>query len=614
MCGLLGLIGPRNRELPQKKFLESLGLLAHRGPDDEGWLNAVHELDGPHQVLLGHRRLSILDLSDKGRQPMLSADKKIVVIHNGEIYNFIELRNELERFGYPFQTGTDTEVILAAYQKWGMQCVHRFNGMWAFAILDFAKKHLFLSRDRFGVKPIYFAVNGNQFAFSSEIKALRNLSIGLPRWHFDQMARFLFTGELDDSRQTLYDGIFRILPGEYMMVNLNLPHIHYDIRSYYNPTITETSLKYEDWVTSIKELLLDSVRLRLRADVPSGSCLSGGLDSSALVSLTYHLRPTFRQKSFTCRFVNPELDELKWAKIVSDATQCDPNVVEPNLDDLWSKDYLRLHYYQEEPFQSTSVYAQWKVMELAKSCGVKVLLDGQGADELFGGYHKYIPIYYSSLLWSGRLGALVRSWLAMEQSGLLSLLESRMRLALSSAAMGMGFNQLRYRRLASLFREGAVDQEMFSRPDGSGFKEFLRHDLLHGLQPLLRYEDKNSMAHSIEARTPFLDYRLVELVLSGREDWFYFGGWTKAPLRMATEHFVPDKIRWRKDKLGFATPEAAWYRAHSQRLLETLFRREGPLWEWMDYDAVKTELSRRSLDSFGFAPWRWLQIQRSEPL
>lgn len=619
MCGIAGWIQPSHRAVSVAKFRASVDQVKHRGPNDEGYCfwGDVKDVESsfkshffsrgpqPYNVAFGHRRLSILDLSERGHQPMDHSD--LWVVHNGEVYNFKELRSELEQLGCEFRSGTDTEVILAAYRQWGAAAFQKFNGMWAFALWDIRNSKLVLSRDRFGVKPLYFSKGAERgFAFASEIKQLRHLGFGSGRVDYDLAARFLSEGKSDDTRETLFEGIHRLLPGEFLEWDLSRGNHPFKIKKYYEISRQTSADTFSEWSKGFRDLLEDSVRLRLRADVRTGSCLSGGLDSSTLVGLVQKLEPQVEQFTFTSSFSNPLYDELSFARQVSGKFNTKEHIVRPDLDQLWKEDLNRVLWHQDEPFLSTSIYAQWKVMESAGQNNVKVLLDGQGGDEVLGGYHRYVPLHLAGLLTSGRFGTLKNQICSMKQSGLLALIDSPFRLIASTILKSLGVYEWQGREYRDLLLRS---YESPSRPRGNLFEQ-LKFDLLHSMQPLLRYEDRNSMAHSIEARTPFLDYRLVEWVMGGRPEWLYEEGVTKSPLRKAARELLPPGVANRMDKMGFVTPEIEWNQAHAELLRAEILKPGLKLWHWLDRDEVIKLVNRRSFKGLGFVPWRWLVFER----
>jgi asparagine synthase (glutamine-hydrolysing) len=586
----------------------------YRGPDDEGfacWGNVVGACKlpprktvvhkGPERenrggvswsVALGHRRLAIVDLSSDGRQPMVSADGSLWIVFNGEIYNHRELRSELAREGYNFSSASDTEVILAAFTKWGEGCLHRFNGMWAFAIYDMKSQSLFASRDRFGVKPFYYAFREGRFGFSSEIKQLRVASFGTGRAERSGVARFLKDGTVNTERQTLFEGIMQLLPGEALQWHMMDGMKAVKLFRYYTPTFNpgmRPDGSLDNYRKQFAFLFQDAVRLRLRSDVPVGMCLSGGLDSSSIVVMANRLLAAQgsnkdQQKTFTSCFNDRSFDEWEYASQIVSATGVDGRRVFPNLDSLW-EEIGDLTWHQEEPFRSTSIYAQWNVMRLAQQSKVKVLLDGQGADEVLGGYHNYIPSFLTSLLRSGQLLEGYRDLRAMNRTGVLTATHPPSIVTLRIIRGVLGLNLFRQSALSSLLNPEYGCGHM---PIASGFQEILFRDVYGSLQSLLRHDDRNSMAFSIESRTPFLDYRLVELFLQMPGGYKLRDGWTKPFLREAMCGMMPDSVRLRVDKKGFVTPESEWYRSNFERIKSVLLSPHSPLRLWIN----QTKLTR----------------------
>ena len=417
MCGFVGIYS-FNGVFRPPLIQKMVDVLWHRGQDDEGFLAAnsklgeailltrkgnkirersLEEFNRPANLFLGHRRLSIIDLSLAGHQPMSNEDGSIWIIHNGEIYNYLEIQRELEPLEHRFQSRTDTEVILHAYEEWEIDCLRRFNGMWAFAIVDLKKKRIFCSRDRAGVKPFYYLYDGKRFCFASEIKALLEMDHFSVEPNEQIIADYLFSGLLDHTRETFFKNIYQLRPGEYILVEAD----KLTINSYWDIEAKEIRFARDrDYVERFYELLQDSIRLRLRTDVPIGTCLSGGLDSSSIVCLANRLMfdgqsidPRLvgeRQKTFSSCFEDPSYDERKFIELVIDQTGAEKNYVFPKAEDLFNE-LPKLIWHQEEPFGSTSIFAQWNVMQLVKERGVTVLLDGQGGDELLAGY---LPSFY----------------------------------------------------------------------------------------------------------------------------------------------------------------------------------------------------------------------------
>jgi asparagine synthase (glutamine-hydrolysing) len=590
MCGIAGIVSFQSPIGPDV-ITTMTGVLRHRGPDDEGYLALGPQKEplgvfplfgsdsriksGPNvgeyadrsSLYLGHRRLAILDLSAAGHQPMGRND--LWIVFNGEIYNYRELRQELKAAGYHFNTQTDTEVILAAYDKWGEDCVSRFNGDWAFCVLDTRRRVLFLSRDRYGVKPLYFFMGSEHFAFASEIKALLSLSF-LPRSlnrerAFDHC--FLFCR--DHTEETLFDGVYQLIPGQNMTVDTGSGKARK--WRYYTPSYCSDLGRYNhrtaiSHAAHIRDLLIDSVRFRLRADVPVGTCLSGGLDSSAIVAITAKLlgRETRlrSQNTFTAAFPGLPFDESRYAQLVIQRTGAKGHFVYPSRK-RYNDAFSTILYHQDEPFGGTSIYAQWEVMQQA-SKHVKVVLDGQGGDEVFGGYGDYRTSFLANLIAEKRIATFVAEMAcALTKAKGVKEAIAQVRSVPFFVLTDTWKRRIyrgRYRRelqLAEQFDgiENNRELECIKRKFNSNLNELLFDYLtLYSLPHLLKYEDRNSMAHSIEARVPFTDHRLVEYVFSIPAVYKIRHGWTKWLLRLAVRDLLPPEIVWRKDKLGFVAP------------------------------------------------------------
>jgi asparagine synthase (glutamine-hydrolysing) len=542
MCGIAGQYCPSGKA-PDSTLLAAMGQrLAHRGPDGEG----IH-IRGNAGLI--HRRLAIIDLSDEGLQPMTSEDGTLWVVFNGEIYNYLELREELIAKGHHFHSHSDTEVILHSYEEWGEDCLTRFNGMWGFAILDEKKNELFCARDRFGIKPFYYTVVEGSFLFASEIKALLAHPMAGTRPDDETLGTYLAWGILDHSERTMFEGILQLKPAHSMRVTrdgVQDSFRYWDVQV--NPKI-RSKTSDETVAKELLEKLTDATRIHLRSDVAVGTCLSGGIDSSTLTALINTLirneAPASigaRQKTFSIVFSDRRFDESRYIDEIVTATRVDAHRTEPSPDTLWD-DIDRLVYMQDEPFGSLSIYAQYCVMRLAQE-NVKVVLDGQGADELLAGYLAYQGSYQSGLFRTLHWGTALR-----EIAGSVKHHSGFFRSAL---------RQLFVRRQ----RRGllAVTCPPLNRYGGSLSTILARELTSTNLPALLHYEDRNAMAFSIESRVPFLDYRFVEYVASLPMDQKIRNGVTKVALRNAIKEVVPEAIRCRMDKMGFVTPEEVWMR------------------------------------------------------
>lgn len=529
-------------------------ILQHRGPDDQS--TYIDE-----NVSLGHRRLSIIDLSPAGRQPKCNEDGSIWIAFNGEIYNFQELRVKLEGSGHKFSSNTDTEVIIHAYEEWGVDCVERFNGMWAFVIYDKNKGILFFSRDRFGIKPLYFCKNEKGLIFSSEIKGILQHSIS--RIANDKIVYdFLILGFVDHSPETFFQGINRLMPGESMTYDLSQGTMEifrwYDLSG---RTGAAERISEEDAAKRIRELFEDSVRYRLISDVPVGSCLSGGIDSSSIV---YAMRKIIKKntiKTFSMVFPGRKQDESTFIDEVVADTSVDSHKVSPTSNDLLS-DLKDLIWTQEEPFGTLSIYGQYKVMELAHKAGMKVLLDGQGSDEIFAGYFIYHKYYLFESLLDLRLDE-AKKTLGTMKNRVNDLLLFPAMTILSRLGLSQGF--LKNLWLGNMKHLKGFEGFELTNPlvdRGFDLNRALYSDLTrYSIPQLLRYEDKNSMRWSIESRVPFLDYRLVELAMSLPSGYKIREATTKYILRRALKGLTSDRILERKDKIAFATPDGDWLMA-----------------------------------------------------
>ena len=534
--------------------------LAHRGPDGGG-----HWQHEEENVLLGHRRLSIIDLSDAGRQPMHYLNRYSIV-HNGEIYNYIELKEELQKKGYSFRSQTDTEVILAAYDYWQQECVDQFDGMFAFAIWDEKEKTLFAARDRFGEKPFFYHYDGESLFFASEMKAL--WAAGIEKTpNLKMLFNFITIGYTDNPakrEETFYENIFRLPPASSLLYspvkNELLIEQYWDIDlQAENKTITD-----QEAVDRFSELLTTSVKRRLRSDVGVGTSLSGGLDSSSIAAFIHKLLPGDNYSCFTASFPELENNDLFHAKNVADHFGLQQHIAECTAAGL-IKDWEKLCYHQEEPFGSSSAYAQYKVYEGAKDRGVKVLLDGQGADEILAGYHKYYKWYWQELFRKRKLRKSKEIFWAKE-IGINEPFDYRNRIAAYFPAFASIVMERQYLLRAlkqeDLTREFVQQQskEAYYTPpehfDLNGVLYF--NTMTHGLEELLRYADRNSMAHGREIRLPFLSHELVEFVFSLPSHFKIRNGWTKWLLRETVKEKLPDSSAWRRDKVGFEPPQKLW--------------------------------------------------------
>ncbi|MDD1658789.1 MAG: asparagine synthase (glutamine-hydrolyzing), partial [Methanomicrobiales archaeon] len=534
MCGIAGICLISGGTVDPALLERMSERIHHRGPDGSGTY-----VDGP--VGLAHRRLAIIDLTDAAKQPMTNEDGTLWLVFNGEIYNFIELRKELAGKGHTFRSDGDTEVILHAYEEWGKECLSRFNGMWAFALWDSRKQELFCARDRFGIKPLYYARAGDMILFASEIKALlAHPDIG--REPDDELLlTFLAWGVLDHTAGTMFKGIYQLQPAHRIVFSRSgsgTPERYWDVamNSQVGHPWPEEDVRA---ATAFRDLLTDAVRIHLRSDVPVGTCLSGGIDSSTLAALINRLiraeAPQSvgdRQKTFSIVFPDPRFNEGPFIDQLVAAAEVDAKRITVEPDEI-AGDLPRLLTMQDEPFGSLSIYAQYRVMELA-SRSVKVVLDGQGADEQLGGYLAYQGSYLQGLLHGLHLSTVLS-----ETAGSYRHHRGFFRDALLQVLVRSQWRSLLKGDIPSISRyTGSLD-------------EVLKRELLStNLPALLHWEDRNSMAFSIESRVPFLDHRVVEFLAALPLHQKIRDGVTKYILRKAIQGLVPEAIRCRMDKMG----------------------------------------------------------------
>jgi asparagine synthase (glutamine-hydrolysing) len=550
MCGIGGIVGSD----VSRRALEQMGAaMAHRGPDGNGiWLG--------DEAGLSFRRLAIIDLHERSNQPLELGPWKLVF--NGEIYNYLELRDELRGAGHRFVTEGDGEVLLHAWDEWGEGSLERLNGMFAFAIWHDGDKRLTLVSDPFGEKPVYWCEAGDRFVFASDVPAILAVQPEQARSSFDAVAGFLASGLLPPIEDSFFAGIRR-LPGAHL---LRRRAGRTEIARYWTPRRIDCPDRYEDGAAELRQLLRDSVRLRLRSDVPIGTSLSGGIDSSAVVALCGDLAAEHTRHAFTASFPGFARDELQYAEaIASAAGVVEHHVVQPTAGELFA-DLHGVVRDQQEPFQSLSIYAQWRVMRAARDAGIVVLLDGQGADELFAGYDGAAGWAIKSLPRRTAVRELRHGDLTVRDVALATL---RGPLLKAVARRHRLYHASPY--AAAEVRERASQIDPTPLPPANGRepleRELLRQTFHTSLPGLLRYADRDSMAHSREVRLPFLDRRVAEFALSLPAAFLYRDGRRKSVLREAMRGLVPDRILDRNDKIGFEPPQASWLATPAARSL-----------------------------------------------
>lgn len=643
MCGIAGIYD-RNGRADLGRLRQMAALMRHRGPDDEGMVLVDAHTghwrthggsdtpadvfrtalpyapgrsregggDATHHVGLLHRRLSIVDLKPSGHQPMSDAYGQLWITYNGEIYNYIELREELQGMGHVFASSSDTEVILAAYRAWGEGCLAHFNGMFGFAIWDADRKVLFCARDRLGVKPFYYQWDGVRFAFSSEPRAL---VLTQPQRITPRLAAIrdlLALDWVDHGAGTFFEGLLQLPAGHSITVGEGGAAIRQwwtlDERVYSHGSMDDLAHQYA-------ELFTDSVRLRLRADVDVGSCLSGGLDSSAVVTTATRLAQR-GVHAFSCAYdEGPAFDERAHIRAAIESSGAQSHIIVPDGSDFWAV-FDTLALGQDEPTAGPGVYSQYKVMQLAHETGLKVLLDGQGGDETLAGYFRYLPTRLRDLVSSGDWVGFQRLWGSVSDrlgfsTALLHTFEPWLPGSLV-ATLRNRYGQGKERVLSPSLARVTSAAPGWPRAGRSDLWRQLAFDTLtRQLPSLLRYEDRNSMAFSIETRLPFLDYRLVEFAFSLPDATKLHGSTTKAILRRALGDRVPPGVLARRDKMGFETPSDIWLRGRYAADVRARLSRPGPFQDWVDRDLVRSETEeylagRRNI---GLQIWRWLSLE-----
>ena len=612
MCGIAGLIDFESISNPEV-MSSALDSMRHRGPDDSGhWAGRV----GAYEVSLLHTRLSIIDTSSAGHQPMRSEDGRYVIVFNGEVYNFKELRKELLSAGVTFRGESDTEVLLATWQVWGSQCLDRLEGMFAFAIVDRLEQSLHLVRDAFGIKPLFIRASPRRLSFASDLSTLRIVSGETFVESQRAMLNYLCHGRYDLGAETFFDDVMRLEPSTAIKIRLDSVPLMISSWQWWCPPIAESGPRtYGEAVEATRTLLEESVKQQLRSDVPVGVALSGGVDSSSLVGLVRRVEPDLEVQTFS--FVSPGFtrDEEYWVDRVNEALGTHANKVHVSAS-MMMRDIDDLIRTQGEPFGSTSIFAQYCVYRAARESNVIVILDGQGADELFAGYSGYPASRIQSLIEQHRFGQLTRllnSWPLYPGRSRSELLTALAAALMPHSASPWLRRQRAIRHLPSFIHSGVAEQVLWKTPvslegvrereKGRSLVGRLREACLDGdLQILLRHGDRNSMRWSVESRVPFLSTSIAELAFSLPEEFLLSpSGQTKRVLRDAMRGTIPSEVLYRRDKVGFETPERKW-------LQELGDVRD----EWLDglqgVEAVNLPDARRFVrDSLsGRRPYSWM--------
>lgn len=572
MCGIAGIFNSDRSQVSQQRLRQMTDKIAHRGPDGDGhWINASGK------VGLGHRRLSIIDLSEAGSQPMHYFDRYTIVF-NGEIYNYIELKEQLLKKGYTFCNHTDTEVLMALYHDQREACLQEVDGMFAFVIYDKEEKTLFCARDRFGEKPFYYAYEpGKQFVFASEMKAL--WAAGIPRTVNGRMLynylQFRMVQNPLDSSETFYKGIRKLKAAHYLKISEATGLIAKEKKYWAIELSHKLEVTPEAAAEKFSDLFSTSVKRRLRSDVPIGSSLSGGLDSSLVVMTIDQLKQGTSQvqKTFSARFPGYIKDEGRYMQMVIDRCKVEPFFTYPD-DENMLQALDNVIYHQEEPFGSASICAQYMVFQLAKKNNVTVLLDGQGADEILAGYHVYFPTFFSELKKTDKR-LYQQQWATYQalhsQNNINTRFKKDVKYYLKQYATPLVNKAKEIHRSYTQKTNPAFNNEFYQTYSRDYFQKTEVFDSLNesllastsnlGLEELLRYADRNSMAHSLEVRLPFLNHEMVEFIFSLPATYKLKDGWTKWLMRYTFQNLLPEEIAWRKDKIGYEPPQKNWMKS-----------------------------------------------------
>ncbi|SIQ23158.1 asparagine synthase (glutamine-hydrolysing) [Chryseobacterium sp. RU37D] len=561
MCGIAGLIYKDKTPVKEETLRKMTDKMSHRGPDAEGFF--VHENLG-----FGHRRLSIIDTGESANQPF-HFNNKHVLVFNGVIYNYIELREELKEKGYLFNTNSDTEVLVASYDYWGEECVKKFNGMWAFAIFDSKNNKVFCSRDRFGIKPFYYFSNDNKFVFASEIKPILEIE-KIEMVNIQILLQYLIVNLTGHFNETFFEGILK-LPASHNLI-YDLKTNEFRIYKYYDIEFKKeiNKLNLEESIEIFEKKFEESIKIRLRSDVKIGSALSGGLDSPYVTTIANKIIDKQNNSGFTAVTVgslDKKDDESKLAKLIAETIHVNHDIVVPKSDEF-RHDLENVIFMHEEPFADLSVFMQNFLMKEANKLGVKVFLDGQGADEILLGYSRYTAAFLRNHDFISNLKFLKK----VKSHYDISILEAgKIYFYFSSYFV----RKFRLQRRGAILKNKYLEIINFSKLKKltKSYKkifELQKNEIFHFLLPdILRIEDKNSMLFSIESRLPFLDYTFVETVLSINNNYKIRDGWSKYILRRNLEKFLPDEITYNSRKIGLNPPVNHWW-PRSEKILETI--------------------------------------------
>ena len=620
MCGITGgwWVNP---EHAVKRLPLSLKKIKHRGPDDDGY--QLYPIGGA-AVALGHTRLSIIDLSNAGHQPMQSRDGRWAIVFNGEVYNYRELRTLLQAMGHSFHSDSDTEVLLAAWAQWGLECLPRLVGMFAFAVLDKAHGNLTCVRDAFGIKPFFYSAEKEQFSFASELPSLLELLSSKPELNWQRSYDYLVHGDYDTNADTFFEGVHHLEPGHWLQINTQTGRVTEPQRWWQPNTQERKGWKFEDAVEQLRWQFLQNIRLHLRSDVPLGAALSGGIDSSAVVCAMRHVMPDLPIHTFSFIAEGSDVNEERWVDRVNAHVGAIPHKVRVTPEEL-VRDLDDMIQTQGEPFGSTSIYAQYRVYQLARENGITVTLDGQGADEMLAGYTGYPGQRLRSLLETGNISDAWEFWNNWaEWPGRSRLIAIKY---LASEVTGGGLNELLRKidgrptvpywinRAPLIEKSVSLHKPRVLKEKATKGRRVIDELSLslnkRGIVSLLRHGDRNSMAFNIESRVPFLTQDMANLLLSMPEQFLISQkGETKSVFRAAMRGIVPDDVLDRKDKIGFATPEKDLLIGMVDVIRDWL--REDLKLEFLNQIEMQKEFEAMILGvkPFTWQIWRWINFIR----
>ena len=619
MCGLTGGWWAEPTKNIDQLMSNALDKIIHRGPDDNGF-EILDLEDGDGKVALGHTRLSVIDLSSAGHQPMFTDDRRFSLVFNGEIYNYIELRDELKNKGVTFTSDSDTEVLIKCWSFWGTDCLDKLDGMFAFVVFDRKQGTLTCVRDQFGIKPFFYESTDAKFIFASELPAVLELREKSSEPNLQVAYNYLVHGEYDSSDNCFIDGIKQLRPGHYMVVDLNKTNDLEIVEYWSAENIIQRDISFEDAVPLVREQFLKNVKLQLRSDVPLGVTLSGGVDSSAIVCAAKFLYPDSDIHTFSFIASNNELSEEKWVDIVNSFVGAKGHKVIARKEEL-AEDLEDMIVSLGEPFGSTSIYAQYRVLKLAKNAGMTVTLDGQGADELLAGYDGYSGQRIRSLVNKGQFinaFSFLKNWakwprrnvklgfLLFAKEVIPNAFYKLSRKMMGRSALPNWIDKEYLLKHNVILKENRIVPPMTQR--GRRVSDYLKYVIgKRGLPSLLRHGDRNSMRFSIESRVPFLTVDLAELLLSLPESYLISDdGETKRVFREAMRGIVPDEILFRKDKVGFETPEHEWLFSMYPKIQKWVEGADNVPFIGKNKLLIELDKISKGKQKFDWRVWRWI--------